>query len=240
MEGANGERRPDLAARLRGTAKKLADNIQAARLTGDPLAHLLEAFEDVLSDIAALHAEQRAMHEAEKDLANRRLDIIDSRLDEIHEIHAELREVAAAAATSAKAEIGKAQADLARAAAQQVAVSAARQLKTMTRIAWLRAVSAAVAVGVVAFVTGATLGVAWGGSAAARRLATADAVVHFVAAKEGLPAVRDWNTLMRLNPIETLLAGCTGANIAVENGRKGCHLWLWIEPPAARTPNAKG
>jgi hypothetical protein len=218
---------------VRGAQDRLRRAEELARLADDPATEGYRALGAHL-EVLAGH------HRLEKQRINTQLEVIDGRLDEIHEIHTELRDVAAAAATAAKAELGKTQAELARQAGQQIAAYATRQLKTMTRISWLRAVSAAVAVGVVAFVTGAALGVAWGGSATARRLATADAVVHFVAAKEGLPAVRDWDTLMRLNPIETLLASCTGANIAVENGRKGCHLWLWIEPPAVTTPNAKG
>lgn len=237
-ETADSMPRPDLEARLRATARKLSGSLQLARLTNDPLGHLVEAFADVVSDMATLHSEQRAMHEAEKDLANRRLDVIDSRLDEIHAIHAEIKDVANAAAAAAKADIAKAQADLARDSAQQIATAAALQLKRMTRTAWLRAVSAAVAVGLAAFVTGGALGTAWGGGAAARTIATANAVVHFVAKQEGPAAVKDWATLMRYNPIETLMARCTGKNLAVEDSRKGCHMWLWIEQPVLSRPKA--
>ncbi|HVC51366.1 MAG TPA: hypothetical protein VND87_05045 [Stellaceae bacterium] len=108
--------------------------------------------------------------------------------------------------------------------------------ETMTRTSWLRAVSAAVAVGLVTFVTGGVLGFAWGSGSAARTIASADAAVHFVAREEGPAAVNDWDVLMRNNPIEALMAGCTGINIAVENGRKGCRMWLWIEPPALSSP----
>ena len=41
---------------------------------------------------------------------------------------------------------------------------------------------------------------------------------------------------MRYNPIETLMAGCTGENVAVQDGRKACHMWLWIAPPALAPP----
>ena len=45
---------------------------------------------------------------------------------------------------------------------------------------------------------------------------------------------------MRSNPIEALMAGCTGANLAVENGRKGCRTWLWIKLPALAAEKSKG
>jgi hypothetical protein len=178
-------------------------------------------------------------HRLEKERINTRLAVIDERLDEIHAIHAELKEVGAAATAAAKADIAKAQADLAHRAAQEIAVSAARQLTAMTRTSWLRAVSAAVAVGLVAFVTGGVLGFAWGSGSAARTVETADTVVHFVATKEGPAAVHDWNTLMRFNPILMLMARCTGANLAVESGRKACRMWLWIERPPLSRVNAK-
>jgi hypothetical protein len=36
------------------------------------------------------------------------------------------------------------------------------------------------------------------------------------------------------------MAGCTEANLAVEDGRKGCRMWLWIEPPALAVEKPKG
>ena len=60
-------------------------------------------------------------------------------------------------------------------AARQIAASAVQQLQTLTRTSWLRAVSAAVAVGLVAFVTGVALGLAWGSGSTARTVAAADA-----------------------------------------------------------------
>jgi hypothetical protein len=168
---------------------------------------------------------------ADAALVNRRLAVIDDRLDEIHGIHAELKEVGAATVAGAKAEIVKTQSDLAHRAAQGIAASAAQQLKMMTRTSWLRALSAAGAVGFVTFVTGGVLGFAWGSGSAARTVETANTVVHYVATAEGPAAVHDWSTLMRYNPITLLMARCTGRNLAVEGGRKGCHMWLWIERP---------
>jgi len=45
---------------------------------------------------------------------------------------------------------------------------------------------------------------------------------------------------MRSKPIESLMAGSTEANLAVEDGRKRCRMWLWIEPPASRGGKAQG
>jgi hypothetical protein len=204
---------------------------ELARLADDPAKEAFSALAAHL-DVLAGH------HRFEKERVNARLDVLDGRLDEIHEIHAELKELGVAAATAATSEIGKALADFARQAAQQIAASAALLLKTMTRTSWLRAVSAAVAIGVATFVSGGALGFAWGSGTAARTIATADAAVHFVAKEEGPAAVKDWNTLMRYNPIEALMAGCTGKNLAVEDGRKGCRMWLWIEPSPLSAPKA--
>ena len=89
-------------------------------------------------------------------------------------------------ATTIVVQKGKDRWELARDAARQIATAAAQQLQTLTRTSWLRAVSAAVAVGLVAFVTGGALGLAWGGGSALRTIAAADAAVRWVAAHEGL------------------------------------------------------
>lgn len=91
-----------------------------------------------------------------------------------------------------------------------------------------------------AFVTGGALGLAWGSGSATRTIAAADAAVRWVAAEEGPAAVKDWEMLMRSNPIEMLITGCTGASLAVDNRRKGCRMWLWIEPPAFVAEKPKG
>lgn len=108
-------------------------------------------------------------HRLEKERVNARLELVDGRLDEIHDIHAALREVSVATTAAATAEMQQAQAALARDAARQIATAAVQQLQTLTRTSWLRAVSAAVAVGLVAFVTAAALGLAWGAGSATGR-----------------------------------------------------------------------
>jgi hypothetical protein len=204
---------------------------ELARLAQDPATDALGALAAHL-DVLAGH------HRLEKERVNARIEIIDDRLDEVHQLHAELRELTAAAAAAARAEIGKAQADIAREAAQQIAGAAAEQLKGMTRSSWLRAVTAAVAVGLVTFVTGGVLGFAWGAGSAARTMVSADAALSFVAHEEGTAAVKDWDTLMRYNPIEKLMSGCSGSAIASQGGREACHMWLWIEPPLAMAPKS--
>jgi len=240
---ADGDAQPaghahDLDGRLRATARKLAESVELSRITNDPLVHVLSALRDVVGDMAALHGAQKEMHEAEKDLANRRLDMLDGRLDEIHEIHAELKEAGQAASNAAKAEMAKASAEMSRQAGGTIAAAAAQQFRTMTRTAWLRSVALAVGVVLVVFVTGGALGFAWGQGDAARTIRTADPVVQFVARQEGASAVRDWNTLMRYNPIKTLWAQCSGSKVAVQNGQKACNFWLWIGPPGLAS--AKG
>lgn len=223
----------DFEQLVRAAQDRLRRAEELARLADDPATAAFAALAAHLDVLAGYHR-------LEKERVNTRLELVDGRLDEIHEIHAALSDVSAATTEAATAQMQHAQAALARDAARQIATSAAQQLQTLTRTSWLRAVSAAIAVGLVAFVTGGVLGVAWGGGSTARTVAAADAAVRWVAAQEGPAAVKDWDTLMRSNPIETLMAGCTGANLAVENGRKGCHMWLWIEPPALAAAAPKG
>jgi hypothetical protein len=206
---------------------------ELARLAQDPATDALGALSAHL-DVLAGH------HRLEKERVNARLEVVDDRLDEVHQIHAELSELTAATATAARAEIGKAQAEIAREAAQQIAGAAAQQLKAMTRTLWLRAVTAAVAVGMVTFVTGGVLGFAWGAGSTASTVASADAALRFVAHEEGAAAIKDWEMLMRDNPIEALMAGCSGSNVASQGGRKACRMWLWIEPPKVTLPKTAG
>ena len=85
-----------------------------------------------------------------------------------------------------------------------------------------------------AFVTGGALGQAWGSGSATRTIAVAVAAVRWVAAEEGPAAVKDQDILMLSNRIEMLMAGCTAADLAVDNRRKGCRMWLWIDPLPSR------
>ncbi|MGH7084876.1 MAG: hypothetical protein ACREFN_07775 [Acetobacteraceae bacterium] len=226
MDSLTGTRTPEeeFEAALREAQEKLAGAERIAALNGDP-AHPL---------IFAMAAKTRAMaafHGLEREKVNTRLDVVDHRLDEIHQFHAELKEAAARATDAAKTEMGRAQAEVARQAAGTIAAAAAQQYRAITRTAWLRSVVAAVGVVLVVFVTGGALGFAWGQGAAARTIRTADPVVRFVARQEGADAVRDWNTLMRYNPIKSLWAQCSGNKVAVQNGQKACNFWLWIGPP---------
>ena len=219
----------DFEATLRDAQDRLAEAERLAALNGDP-SHAL---------IVAMGANARAMaafHGLERQKVNQRLTVVDSRLDEVQQIHAELKEASALATDAAKAEMGRAQAEVARQAASVIATAAAQQFRTMTRAGWLRALAAAVGVVLVVFVTGGALGFAWGHGAAAHTIRSADPIVHFVASKEGPDAVRDWNTLMRYNPIKALWAKCSGSKVAVQNGQKACNFWLWIGPPAGFTP----
>jgi len=227
MDSLNSRRTPEeeFEAALREAQEKLVEAERIAALNGDPAQPL----------IAAMAAKTRAMaafHGLEREKVNGRLDVVDHRLDEIHEIHAELKEATTRATDAAKTEMGRAQAEVARQAAGMIAAAAAQQYRTITRTNWLRSVAGAVGVVLVVFVTGGALGFAWGQGNAARTIRTADPVVQFVAREEGAGAVRDWNILMRYNPIKSLWAQCSGSKVAVQNSQKACNFWLWIGPPA--------
>lgn len=215
---------------VRQAQERLRRTEELARLAQDPTADAFAALSAHL-DVLAGH------HRLERERVNARLDVIDDRLDEIHQVHTELKELATIAEGAARAEVANAQTGIAREAAHEIARTAAQQLTVMTRTAWVRAVSAAVAIAVVTFVTGGVLGFAWGAGSAAHTVASADAALHFVAKNESTAAVKDWDVLMRYNPIEKLMAGCSASNVASQDGRKACHMWLWIEPPQAMPPN---
>ncbi|HJU19330.1 MAG TPA: hypothetical protein VJ770_22985 [Stellaceae bacterium] len=138
-----------------------------------------------------------------------------------------------------RAEIARAHADLASTVADRIAQAAGGALRTMARTSYLWAAAAAVGAALLAFVAGCATGYLWGSDAATRTYLHADATLHAVAVEEGPRAVRDWDALMRYNPIELLMAGCKGDNLAIEDGSRGCHMWLRIDPPIVRSQGAK-
>jgi hypothetical protein len=194
----------DFERQVRGAQDRLRRAEELARLADDPATAAFAALAAHLDVLAGYHR-------LEKERVNTRLDLVDGRPDEIHDIHGALREVSAATIATATAEMKEAQVALARDAARQIVASAAQQLQTLSRTSWLRAVTAAVAIGLVTFVTGGALGLAWGGGSAARTITAADAAVRWVAAQEGPAAVKDWDTLMRSNPIEMLMPAAPAA-----------------------------
>jgi hypothetical protein len=134
-----------------------------------------------------------------------------------------------------RAEIALAHADLADMVADRIAQTAGRSLRTMTRTSYLWAAVAAVGAALLALMTGVELGSIWGTASATHIYQHADATVHAVAIEEGPKAVEDWDKLMKLNPVEPLLAECTRANLAVENGETGCRVWLRIGQAAMKS-----
>lgn len=220
-------------AAIRAAQDRLARAAEIAKLAGDPSQSLIEILATHVG--ALVH-----VHRAGIEVANRRLDVIDGRLDELHDIEAGLRSAATGRVEAAKAEITRAQAEMSRQLVGEIAASTEARLAAMSRAVWLKAVGAGALLGLALLAGGGALGFAWGRRSAARTIATADALVHFVAVHEGPGAVHDWAILMRYNPIKAVMAGCDGKNVATQNGRKACHMWLWTGPPAAPTGRATG
>jgi hypothetical protein len=138
-----------------------------------------------------------------------------------------------------RAEIARAHADLAGTVADRIARAAGGALRAMARTSYLWAAAAVVGAALLAYVAGCATGYLWGGDDAIRTYMHADATLHAVAIAEGPRAVRDWDALMRYNPIELLMAGCKGDNLAIEDGSRGCHMWLRIDPPPTRSQRAE-
>ena len=113
-------------------------------------------------------------------------------------------------------------------AAQRIASVASGDLRALSLAANRKAWALAVLAAVVLLIAGGAGGYLLGYEGAARRIAAADVTARQVELTEGIGALNSWSTLMRLNPIEKVLAGCKGPALATDGTGTGCWLWLRI------------
>jgi len=79
----------------------------------------------------------------------------------------------------------------------------------------------------------------WRGNAAgydqaATAIQASGPVERAVLSTQGPAGLDQWHELMRDNGIrDTMKTDCTGNNIAHQDGRTACHLWLWTTPYVA-------
>ena len=111
-------------------------------------------------------------------------------------------------------------------AAQRIASVASGDLRALSLAANRKAWALAVLAAVVLLIAGGVGGYLLGYDDAARRIAAADVTARQVELTEGVGALDSWSRLMRLNPIEKVLAECKGENVAINASGRGCYLWL--------------
>ncbi len=223
-------------AAIRAAQAELDRAEQLARLDNDPTAHTLLALRVFLGSTAAIAADQR------RAMAEHRLHI-DRDFSAVRQARDGLAQTIDQAFKAAKAQAEAAHADLSRQFVASFAQAAEQRLKAMSRWVWWRTLASCAALAIVILALGFGLGY-WRGNAAgysqaAGTIHAAGAVEQSVLASQGPAGLAQWHQLMRDNAIlDTMKSDCTGKNVAHQDGRTACHLWLWTTPNVA--PAAHG
>ena len=202
-----------------------------ARLDNDPTAQTLRALRVFLDSTAAMITDQRRY------LAEHRLHV-DRDFNAVRQARDSLVEIANQTVKSAKAEVEAAHADVARQVAASIASSAEQRLAAMSRWVWWQTLAIGSALAIVILALGFGLGY-WRGNAAgydqaATTIAASGPVERAVLSAQGPAGLHQWHELMRDNGIlDIMKTDCTGNNVAHQDGRTACHLWLWTTPYVA-------
>ncbi len=218
-------------AAIRAAQAELDRAEQLARLDNDPTAQTLLALRVFLGSTAAIAADQR------RAMAEHRLHV-DRDFSAVRQARDGLAQTIDQAFKAAKAQAEAAHADLSRQFVASFAQAAEQRLKAMSRWVWWRTLASCAALAIVILALGFGLGY-WRGNAAgysqaAGTIHATGAVEQSVLASQGPAGLAQWHQLMRDNAIlDTMKSDCTGKNVAHQDGRTACHLWLWTTPNVA-------
>ncbi|HUN97943.1 MAG TPA: hypothetical protein VMU69_17130 [Bradyrhizobium sp.] len=218
-------------AAIRAAQAELDRAEQLARLDNDPTAQTLHALRVFLTSTAAVIADQRRY------LTEHRLHI-DRDFNAVRQARDSLVDIANQTVKAAKAEVEAAHADVARRVAASIAGSAEQRLAALSRWVWWRTLTIGSALAIVILAVGFGLGY-WRGNAAgydqaATAIQASGPVERAVLSAQGPAGLDQWHELMHDNGIlDTMKTDCTGGNIAHQDGRTACHLWLWTTPYVA-------
>ena len=218
-------------AAIRAAQAELDRAEQLARLDNDPTAQTLLALRVFLGSTAAIAADQR------RAMAEHRLHV-DRDFSAVRQARDGLAQTIDQAFKAAKAQAEAAHADLSRQFVASFAQAAEQRLKAMSRWVWWRTLASCAALAIVILALGFGLGY-WRGNAAgysqaAGTIHATGAVEQSVLASQGPAGLAQWHQLMRDNAIlDTMKSDCTSKNVAHQDGRTACHLWLWTTPNVA-------
>ena len=219
-------------AAIRAAQAELDRAEQLARLDNDPTAHTLRALRVFLDSTAAIAADQRRV------MAEHRQNI-DQDFSAVRQARDGLAQTIDQAFKAAKAQAEAAHADLSRQLVTSFAKEAEQRLKSMSRWVWWRTIASGAALAIVILALGFGVGY-WRGNAAgysraAGTIQATGAVEQSVLASQGPAGLAQWHQLMRDNAIlDTMKSDCSGKNVAHQDGRTACHLWLWTTPNVAQ------
>ena len=223
-------------AAIRAAQAELDRAEQLARLDNDPTAQTLHALRVFLDSTVAIATDQR------RAMAEHRQNI-DQDFSAVRQARDGLAQTIDHAFQAAKAQAEAAHADLSRQFVASFAQAAEQRLKAMSRWVWWRTLASCAALAIVILALGFGLGY-WRGNAAgysqaAGTIHATGAVEQSVLASQGPAGLAQWHQRMRDNAIlDTMQSDCTGKNVAHQDGRTACHLWLWTTPNVA--PAAHG
>ena len=218
-------------AAIRAAQAELDRAEQLARLDNDPTAQTLHALRVFLDSTVAIATDQR------RAMAEHRQNI-DQDFSAVRQARDGLAQTIDHAFQAAKAQAEAAHADLSRQFVASFAQAAEQRLKSMSRWVWWRTLTSGAALAIVILALGFGLGY-WRGNAAgygqaAGTIHAAVAVEQSVLASQGPAGLAQWHELMRDNAIlDTMKSDCSGKNVAHQDGRTACHLWLWTMPNVA-------
>lgn len=223
-------------AAIRAAQTELDRAEQIARLDNDPTAPTLHALRVFLGSAAAMIADQRRY------MTEHRLQV-DRDFNAVRQARDGLSQTIDQAFKAAKAQAEAAHADLSRQFVASFAQAAEKRLADMSRWVWWRTLATGSALAIVILALGFGLGY-WRGNAAgydqaATTIQASGPVEQAVLSAQGPADLAQWHELMRDNAIlDTMKTDCTAANVAHQDGRTACHLWLWTTPNLA--PPAHG
>ena len=223
-------------AAIRAAQAELDRAEQLARLDNDPTAQTLHALRVFLDSTVAIATDQR------RAMAEHRQNI-DQDFSAVRQARDGLAQTIDHAFQAAKAQAEAAHADLSRQFVASFAKEAEERLKSMSRWIWWRTIASGAALAIVILGLGYGLGY-WRGNAAgyseaAGTIHATGAVEQSVLTSQGPAGLAQWHQLMRDNAIlDTMKSDCAGQNVAHQDGRTACHLWLWTTPNVA--PAAHG
>jgi hypothetical protein len=213
---------------------ELETAIQLSRLQNDPLVHVVRAIQATLKshlEIFAADAEALSTHRLH----------IDRDFNAIRQSRDDLTRMTDAIVKSAKAEVEAAHAETARQIVGSIARSAESKLAAISKIIWWRTIALAGTAMIGVLLLGAGAGY-WRGYQvghydAATTIRSATPIANAVLANGGTAALHDWNNLMIDNPIVAVMDKCHGHNLAKQDGRTACHMWLWMTPYVPPVPH---
>lgn len=219
--------RPGLEAVTKAIAD-LEEAISLSRLQNDPLVHLVRGVQATLISHAAIIAAN------DQAITEHRMHI-DRDFSAVWQARDALVDMTNGIVKSAKAEVEAAHADTARQIVGSIARSAEQKLAAMSRMIWWRTITlgsgSAILILAVGLGLGYWLGDRTGYNEAASSIAASGPVEQAVLKGQGPAGLHQWHQLMLGNGItKTMQVDCHGKNVAHQNGRAACHLWLWLAP----------